>query len=36
MTPPKVAGANAGWRRQFRFAVRGFWPGVAAFFVRLL
>jgi hypothetical protein len=28
----EVAGANAGWRWQFRFAVRGFWSGVAQLF----
>ena len=28
----QVAGANAGWRCQFRCAVHGFWPGVAQLF----
>jgi hypothetical protein len=28
----EVAGANAGWRWQFRFAVHGFWSGVAQLF----
>jgi hypothetical protein len=28
----QVAGANAGWRCQFRFAGDGFWPGVAQLF----
>jgi hypothetical protein len=27
--PNKSAGANAGWRLPFRFAVHGFWSGVA-------
>lgn len=28
----KIAGANAGWRVPFRFAVHGFWSGVALLF----
>ena len=28
----EVAGANAGWRWPFRFAVHGFWSGVAQLF----
>jgi hypothetical protein len=33
----QIAGANAGWRWQFRFAARGFWSGGgSAFFARRL
>jgi len=28
-SPNKITGANAGWRTQFRFAVRVFWSRVA-------
>ena len=32
MTPNQITAHNAGWPSQFRFAVHGFWSGVAQLF----
>jgi hypothetical protein len=31
MRANQITAHNAGWPSQFRFAVRGFWPGVCEF-----